>query len=135
MKKTFKQIQEIDNLVGVMYAKQPELKDSKFGYAYNKFFEKNYAPTLKVLKEELTDSTVDHALEDETTKALLKDEKGEYKYSKEGQKALMKAQREIYEKYNNLEIEVEPYISTFTPNLTEEEREMLEGTLIETKKK
>lgn len=131
MKKTFQELNEVDNIVAKLYKTNPTLKDSKFGYAYKRFYEKNYQPILKKLQEELTDLAVEHALEDKETKALLKDDKGNYEYSKEGKIKLMKAERELLEETNSKEIEIEPYISPMTPELTEYEFEILNGLVVD----
>lgn len=137
MKKTFEELFEIDQLVGSLYEKNPELKESKFSYAYNKFAKKNFEPVVKKHNEKLADIDVEYALENKDTGALLLDAKGNYCYSKEGQKSRMKARREIIEKTYNEEFEVEPYISTYVPKLTEEQQEVLGGIIVPviTKKK
>lgn len=130
MKKTFLELNQIDGVIGKLYRKTPELKDSKFGYAYNRFHDKNVKPTQKKLEEEASDLFVEHALEDKETKALLKDEKGNYKYSKEGQLKLNIDQRKLIEKYETMEIEVEPYISSYSPAMSDEDFELLEGLVV-----
>ena len=131
MKKTIEQLLEIDTVVGGMFRKDQTLKDTKFGYAFSRFYKKNIDPHIKEYREELQDLAVEHALEDKDTKALLVNEKGEYKYSKEGQKELTKAQRKLEKEFLSKEIEVEPYISMYTPELTETQQEILSGTLVE----
>ena len=131
MKKTFKELLEIDLVVGKLYRKDTTLKDSKFGYAYNRFHAKNYEPVIKNLKEDMADLGVKHALEDEKTKALLQDEQGNYKYSKEGKLALNKEERELIESYENKEIEITPYISVFTPSMSDEDFETLKGIVVD----
>lgn len=129
--KTYKELQEIDNIVGAMYRKNPNLRDSKFGYAFKRFSDKNIAPTNKELQEKLQDIAVEHALEDPTTKELLLSVDKEYKYSREGQNKLNKAQRELAVEFLAKEIEVEPYISPRTPEMTEWEFEVLKGILVD----
>ncbi len=131
MKKTFKQLLEIDEVVTELYKKTPELKDTKFGYAYKRFFEKNTNPLFKKFKENMADLSVEHALESKETKEILTDDKGNYKYSKEGKMALTKAQRKFNDEIESEEIEIEPYISPYIPALTDEQFEALEGTLVE----
>lgn len=130
MKKTFLELNQIDAVVGKLYRKNPELKDSKFGYAYNRFHELNLKPTQKKLQQEADDLFVKHALEDKDTKALLKDNNGAYQYSKEGQLTLNKEQRDLIEKYESLQIEIQPYIATYAPELSDEDFELLEGCLV-----
>jgi len=131
MIKTFQELTEVDNIVVKLYRTNPTLKDSKFGYAYKRFYQKNYEPTLKELQEKLTDLAVEHALEDKETKALLKDAKGNYEYTKDGKIKLMKAERELLEQTNNKEIEIEPHISPMTPELTEYEFDALNGLVVD----
>ncbi len=135
MKKTLNQLLEIDAVMAKLYAKTPELKDTKFGYAYSRFTKKNMEPIQKKFNEKLADLAVEHALEDKDTKELLIDAKGNYKYSREGRMAYLKAVRAYTDKGYAEEHEVEPYIATYAPTLTEEEFETLEGILVESPKK
>lgn len=136
MKKTFQELVGVDQMVGKLYAENPNLKETKFGYAYTKFYNKNYKPTSEKYFEELTDKRIDLALEDPNTKEILKDfdpQSRGYKYSKESTKQIVKFERELSEKYHEMEIEIEPYYSAYLPELTEFQREMLMGLLIEAK--
>ncbi len=136
MQKTFKELNQIDLIVGELYKKTPTLKDSKFGYAYKRFSDINYLPTLKKFKIECADLAVKHALEDKITKELLKDDKGNYKYSREGQSNYDKEYRAIDEKFGTELVDVTPYISETIPDgLSIYETEILTGLLIEEKKK
>jgi len=47
MEKTFKELNELDTIIGNLYQTNPELKDGKFGYAYKRFSEKNFFPIFK----------------------------------------------------------------------------------------
>lgn len=137
MKKTFRELREIDTLVGELYKKQPGLKDTKFGYAYKRFSEKWYKPLVTEYYEEMALTRVEHALEDEKTKEILTDRLNErgFKYSKEGLKNVIKAENKLLEKFNLKEVEVEPYISSYVPELTDEAIEMLDGILIKNEEK
>ena len=132
--KTFKQIREADILVGQLYKTKPELMETKFEYAWKRFIEKNYIPTLKKLQEEVNDARIDNAMEDATTKEILRDQTNPrgYKYTKEGLKAVIKKENEINDRYDLVEIEVEPYIvdEKNLPKLTEEQRDALIGMVI-----
>lgn len=131
--KTFRDLSLLDQIVGNMYAKNPKLKESKFGYAYQRFFDKNNAPTNKLFKEKLTDIAVENALEDKETKAIIHDKNNirGFAFSKEGLKKVLKQERELQEEFWLKDIEVEPYISSYVPeNLTEEEKEALKDILI-----
>lgn len=136
IKKTFKELSEIDGIVGGLYQKNPTLRDTKFGYAYKRFSEKNIAPTVKLYSDVLNDIRIDNALTDETTHALLIDKESTrgFKYSKEGLKSVIKEERNLQEKFDVKEIDVEPFISTFVPadlsNLSNEQKELLTGLLL-----
>lgn len=134
IKKTFKELMEIDEFIGTLYTEKPELKNSKFGYSYKRFAEKNFYPLLKKFREELLDIRIDNALEDEKTKEIIADDLNPrgYKYNKEGLKKLVIAERILEEEWFNKEIKVEPYIckKENLPELNIIEKEMLLGVLI-----
>ena len=56
----------------------------------------NLTPILKQHNEKLSDLRIDNALEDEKG-AMMTDEKGNYKFSKEGLKKLNKEVRDLYQ--------------------------------------
>jgi len=132
--KTIKEIKEADQVVGKLYQTTPGLMDSKFGYAWKRFTENNYLPTLKKLQEEVNDARIDNALEDPITREVLRDQTNPrgYKYTKEGLKAVIKKENEISDRYDLIEIEVEPYlvVEENLPKLNEEQREALVGMVI-----
>lgn len=130
MIKTFTELGEVDEVVGNLYKKIPGLKETKFGYAYTKFYRKNYEVLLNELKEEYQTIAIDNALEDDKTKAILKDDKGDYLYSKEGKKKLLADQKKIIEEFESKEITITPYISSYVPEMDEEERSILTGLII-----
>lgn len=133
--RTFKELKEIDVMIGRMYKEDTELRDGKFGYGYKRFAEKNFYPKNKEYFQELSDVRIDNALVDEKTKALLIDSnplsRG-FQYDKEGLKALMKAERVLEDKWDNKVVEIEPYIvkKEDLPKLTEVQKEALKGVLI-----
>lgn len=137
MKKTFKDLLEIDGMVGLMYKKNPILKDTKFGYGYKRFYIKNIEKIKEEFTNELTDLRIDNALVDEKTKALLSDPNPNsrgFQYSKEGLKALIKAENELEDKWDLKEVEVEPYFikrEFFPENLTDDQFEVFTGVLLE----
>ncbi len=135
IKKTFKELSELDNMIAVMYAGDENLKNTKFGYAYKRFAEKNYYSVLKEYNEKLVDIRIDHALTDEVTKALLTTDKGRgFEYDKEGLKATIKEESKLEKEWDVKEFEVEPFFckAEFLPKeLTDEQEEMLDGILIE----
>jgi len=134
LKRTIKQIKEADQVVGKLYQTTPGLMDSKFGYGWKRFTENNYLPTLKKLQEEVNDARIDNAMEDPITREVLRDQTNPrgYKYTKEGLKAVIKKENEINDRYDLVEIEVEPYLvaEENLPELTEEQREALVGMVI-----
>lgn len=132
MKKTYLEIQEADQVVAQVYAKNDKLKNTKFSYAWKKFINKNYIPVSKILQEELEDNRIEYCLTDEKTKEILYNEKGGYKYSKEGLKKLLEVNRKILADYEKKEIEIEPFIvkEEDLPKLTEEEKEQLKGLIL-----
>jgi len=133
MKKTFGQLQKIDNLVASLYAKDKTLEKSKFGYAYKRFVDKNYMPTLDELQERLVDIRISNALEDKNTGEVLTDRGNNrgFKYSRDGLKKCIKEERKAIKEFDEKEIEITPFISSYKPiGLTEEEKSILRGLLI-----
>lgn len=137
MTKTFKELGELDGLIGALYTEKPELKDTKFGYAYKRFAEKWFYPVYKEYQEALTDLRVDNALIDETTKAILTDNTQHgrgFKYSKDGFKTLLKAERELVKKWDAKEVECEPFFvapENLPEDLSDEQIEAFKGILVE----
>lgn len=132
-KRTFKDLSELDQLVGMAYQRDDKLKNTKFGYAYKKFTEKNYIPLVKEFQEEIQNVRIDHALEDPTTKEILSDKNNfrGYRYSKAGLKQVMVEERKIVDKWNEKEVEIIPYICASIPEeLEPEEIEKLKGLVL-----
>ena len=133
MKKTIVELREVDLMVGGLYKIKPNLRNTKFGYAYKKFSDKNYFPTVSEIRKHLLEINIDNALENPQTKEILIDPANErgYKYSKNGLLKCIKEEQELLDKYNAKEIEIEPYFSSYKPeDLTEEQAEMLKGLVI-----
>lgn len=133
MKVKFRKLRDIDSAVGDLYRTTPTLKNSKFGYAYKRFAEKNYEKVLRGFQEAINDVRIDHALADEKTKEILLDHSNlrGYKYSKEGLKQVAKEENRVVDEWNEKEIEIEPHISTEVPEgLTEEMYDIFAGILI-----
>lgn len=124
MTKTFKELQEVDILVGGLYQANPKLKDSKFGYAYKKFTDKNYLPTAREFNDELGALRVQYALEDPVTKEVLTDRMSPrgFKYSKAGLTDLMREEKKLQEKWDAKEIEIVPFICSSVPEEIDEEK-------------
>lgn len=133
MKKTFKELQEIDILVGGLYQRNPKLRDSKFGYAYKRFTDKNYVPHVREFNEELSALRVQHALEHPSTKEVMVDLQSPrgYKYSKSELINLMGAEKRLQDEWDKKEFDITPFLSATIPDeLEEEHREMLAGIVL-----
>ena len=133
MVKTFKELQAIDQMIGFLYEQDQKLKNTKFGYAYQKFFKKNYEPALKEFQNKIFDIRLDNAMEDKITKEVLKDKDSPrgFKFTKEGLKKCVEQERSLIEEFDKKEIEVTPQFSSYVPELTEEQKELLTGLIIE----
>lgn len=133
IKRTIKEIQEIDQIVAGLYGKDAKLQQGKFGYAYKRFVEKNYQPAITRLQEKLADVRVDFALTDPTSKELLLDKENArgYKYDKDGMKKVMEAERKLAKDWETEEITITPFISKEVPKeLSDEQKEILKGIII-----
>ena len=132
MKKTFKELTEIDVAVASLYKKNPELRESKFGLNYSRFYTLNYEPAINELKNQLKVVAIEHALEDEKTKAIVRDPQSPrgYAYSKQGEKDVNKGENDLIKKFNEELIEVKPCISKSVPDMDESTKELLTGILI-----
>lgn len=133
MKKTYSELSEIDQEVAKLYDQNKDLRESKFGYGYKRFYSKNIDPIIKKMRGEIEDLNVEHALEDDKTSVLLIVD-GQYQYSREGKMKLMKAQRELIDRYEKTEFEIDPYFITNVPVLDEYQKELFLGCLIEDNK-
>jgi len=131
--KTFSQLQEIDRTVAELYGADPELKQSKFGYWYTKWYKKFLQPVWDERSEAIQGMYVDHALEDPTTKAILEDRTSTrgYKFSKEAMKQVIAEEKKLIAEFDAKEVEIEPMIKAeHVPELTEEQKEVLIGSLV-----
>ena len=133
MTKTFDELGDVDATVASMYQRIPTLKDTKFGYAYNKFYKKNYAPTFNELRDRLLDIQVSNALEDKVTGEIVVDRGNArgFKFSKEGLTKCISEERLALAQFNKKEIEISPYIISYVPpEITESEKEILTGVVL-----
>ena len=137
MQKKFIEIEEMDHVVGEIMVANNLTKNSKFGYASKRFLEKNYKPTYKRMQYEIEDARIQHCLVDEKTKEVRinpdRNSRGYY-FDKKGLVEVIKAEREIRDKYEDVLVEVEPFFlkpENIPEKITEEEREILKGCLIE----
>lgn len=131
--RTFKELVEIDELVGAMYQRDPKLPLGKFGYAYKRFVDKNYLPALNDLQQEIGGVRIDHALEDQATKEVLLDRTNSrgYKYNKVGLKAVIAAEKKLRDEWDEKVITIIPYISSAVPaDILSEEKEALKGLVL-----
>jgi hypothetical protein len=134
--KTFKELQEVDLMVAELYRKNPKLKDSKFGYAYKRFSDKNYAPLVRDFNEELAALRVTFALEDPTTKEVLVDRMNVrgFKYGKQQLIDLMVAERKLESDFYDKEVDVKPFTITeenLPEGLEESQFDLLKGIVLE----
>lgn len=128
--KTISQIREAETILNREFKKKPELQQGKLAYAWKKFVDKNYTPFLEEVKEKLEDLRIEHCLTDKAG-AILKDENGGYKFSKEGLRAFNKESSEVLRNFENKEIEVIPFVVKDNPlELIEEELELLKGIVL-----
>jgi hypothetical protein len=137
MKKTYQELIEIDGIIARLYAEDLNIRKGKFGYAYTKFHTKNIAPVQKEMREKLEDLQVDNALTDEKTGELLYGEpapnqqKGDFKFNKEGMKKLTFETRALIKEFQEKEIEIEPFFSSVIPaGLSVEDIDALRGCVI-----
>lgn len=133
MKKTFEELTYIDQLVAVLYRNNPFIKDSKFGYAYSRFYKKNYKNLFDDFKINLTDIRIKYAMEDKLTGEIILDPSNArgFKYTKESLPSLIKDETTIEREYNLKEIEIEPFFSPYVPKeLSEELKQLLQGLIL-----
>lgn len=138
MKKTFKQMREFNQVVNTLIKYQPEILKTKFGYALkkvgteiNKYFD-DYSMELETIR-------ITNALEDPVTKAILLAPEGSprhYSYSKEGLVKLMQEESDLMKKWDEKELEFNPFYAPVSsiPKLEDEETESLIGFVIEENK-
>ena len=134
MKKTFKELMEIDQMVGELYSKFTTLKYTEFGYAYKRFADNFYLPLIDQYREKIQATRIFHAMEDKKTKEILKDPtdilRG-FRYTKEGLLAVIAEEKDILSEFNNKEVEIESCVSSFVPEgLTDKQRELLTGIVL-----
>jgi hypothetical protein len=136
MKKTFKELIEVDKMIGDMYASNPELPSTKFGYAYKRYSEKTYWPMVKDRQEAINEARIDNALTDKVTGAIIYDNKNKrgYAFSPAGLKEVIKAEKRIAEDWNEREMDIKEHFCAKTnipKELTPELKKALKGLVIE----
>ena len=137
MKKTFEELKEIDILHGKL--RQIEgFDNTKFGYCFKKFSDKNIVKAFKEFNEILEDVRIDNALTDKKTAAILYKPNGQFEFGKEGLKNVLKKSKELENKWNSKLIEVIPFICKEIPDtveLLDEEKDLIDGVIINLKEK
>jgi hypothetical protein len=139
MTKKYKELVEIDKMVGDLYGKNPKLKETKFGYAYKRYYEKTFPKVHADYNQILADIRIDNALTDPQTQAVLLDNESNrgFKYSKEGLKSVLKDEKRIEEELQDTDVEISTYFIKavdIPKELTKDIQEMLLGIIIEKKK-
>jgi hypothetical protein len=137
LKMTFKQMKNFNHIWNEMVRFQPSLAETKLGYAFKRFFTKNIEPIFEEYNGHIAMVRIENALEHKDTKAVLtKDDvrtggRG-FEYSKDGLKAVIKAEIDLAKEWDPKEYEVEPYISKDVPKkvLSEEQVEAFTGFII-----
>lgn len=135
IKMTFKQMREMNGAFSILEHKNPLIAETKFGYAFKRFFEKNIAHVFKEYNMKLSIIRIESALTDEKTKAVLTSDDAQkggrgFQYNKEGLKDVMVAESKLEENWDSKEYDVEPFISKDVPKLNESEIEVFKGFII-----
>src|SRR3990167_955316 len=128
---TFKELKKLDTIVGQLYSKDETLRETKFCYAYKRFYEKNYAPTQEEFSDKVKMAWIDNALEGKD-KEILKDptDSRGFKFSKEGLKKVIEEEKKLIKEYDEKEVEIIPHVPAYIPDLEgldEEELELLKN--------
>ena len=136
IKMTFKDMKRFNAMWNNYKKYNPDVEQTKLGYAFKKFFVKSIEPVFEEYNLLLSVIRVENALEDEKTKAVLTKNdtmiggRG-FEYSKDGLKAVMKAEVALDDEWDPKEFTVEPFITKDVPKkLTEEEQETFKGFII-----
>lgn len=132
MKITFERLTDIDQVVTKLFTDKPDLDKTKFGYAFNKLAKKYIGVAFDEYRDALQDIRIEHALTDEKTQEILHDRSNPrgFKYSKDGLKSVIKAEKALIDEYKKKEYDIEPFIAEVPCELTEEQKEILKGVLI-----
>ncbi len=120
MKKTYQQLINFLNFARP-YVRQ-NAEQTKFRYALERM-DKRLKKILDDYADALNDLQISNAAEDDRG-VLLTDDKGNFRYTKQGLLDRNKAQRDLLQK----EIEVDPYYATeLPPELSDAEKEICAG--------
>jgi hypothetical protein len=128
MKKTNKEVIQFINLANNLLARYKE-KNEKFAYALRKVVTRATKWNEGVVESEV-EINIKYAAEDERTKLILRNARGEFEYTREGLINRNKDVRELLKK----EAEVEHhYVTELPTDLSEDEIEVLTGFVISDK--
>lgn len=132
MKKTFKELKKLNGTYIDLVKEHPSINNTKFGYAWNKFFNKNLEPIFKEYNSILIGLSAENGLTDKETGEILMTNMGRgFKFSKEGFKKLIEAENKLEEEWNSKEYEIEPYFTSDIPkDLNFIQLEEFEGFII-----
>ena len=134
MKITFEDLRKFNQVTANLFARKSVYRESKLGYAIKRFTDINLIKIFNEYNNELEMARIDHCLADPITKAVMLASGGSqrmYQYSKEGLKAVLKAELDLIEKWDKKEFEVKPWICLEPPkDLTEEEMETMKRLVI-----
>lgn len=124
MTKTNLQLVNFINFARLYAGQHPE--QTKFRYALERT-EKRLEKAIQTYSDALSDLQIEHAATDEKG-ALLTDDKGGFRYTKDGLRGRNKGQRDLLQ--TNI-AEFEPYYATELPeNLSQIEKEVCAGFVI-----
>jgi hypothetical protein len=138
MQKKMKDLFEADQIVGGIIAKNKDqnLEQSKFLYAWKKFYRLNIQSIIKEFQEKIADIRIKYASEDKDHILQVDNTNPRgYKYSKENLIKCIEEERNTEKELEEKMIEVQPY---YCPQeslleLTDEQIESLTGLIIEPK--
>ncbi len=122
MRKTYLELFELNQFAGQWLKKNEG--ESKMSYAIKKIG-KRLKTIFEDYNEAINELGINNCSVDEKQN-IIKDAKGELVFTKEN---LIKKNKES-KAFLNTQVEIEPYICTEIPELTEEEKEVFEGILI-----
>lgn len=123
MNKTNEEVLEFLGVAEVWLQKNQD--DSKFCYAVDKVA-KDARSVKKHMEHLINDINVKHAIEDGTPKKLLRNERGEYEYTKNGMLARNKDARELLEQTT----EITPHFAEAPEGLRQDLRDAFTGFVI-----
>lgn len=132
--KKFKELNDLYNTFDIACQKTPELANTKLGYAFKIFFNKNCKQAFQDYNEELEMLRVDNAATDDKGCLISnpEDKVRGFKYEKSAFKILLIAEKKLLKEWNIKEFEVEPYFSREIPDyLSEIEKEEYAGLIID----